>query len=157
MASWPSCSTNGQKYCFWLYFGYHGKILKDLKFFKESKTRSWFLVANSNIFKSGWVDGESLIPLFKIVVQIGELQPTFQIQRTLVQKDKLLLVGFKALQIHGLQKDFRSVLKVYIRPLVLIVRHWKIFRSDIEREKVKYPFKRKPCNWESPKLSKFYL
>ena len=54
-------------------------------------------------------------------------------------------------------KDFRSVLKVYIRPLVLIVRHWKIFRSDIEREKVKYSFKRKPCNWESSKLSKFCL
>ena len=28
----------------------------------------------------------------------------FSIQRTLVQKDKLLLVGFKALQIHGLQR-----------------------------------------------------
>ena len=157
MASWPSCSTNGQKYCFWLYFGYRGKILKDLKFFKESRTRSWFLVADTNIFKSGWADGESLIPLFKIVVQIGELQPTFQIQRTLAPKRQITFGRFQSSSNPWTLKDFRFVLKAYIRPLILIVRHWKIFRSDIEREKVKYPFKRKPCNWESSKLSKFSL
>ena len=54
MASWPSCSTNGQKYCFWLYFGYHGKILKDLKFFKESRTCSWFLELQYFQIRVGW-------------------------------------------------------------------------------------------------------
>ena len=43
-------------------------------------------------------NGESSIPLFKTMVQIGGLQTSFQIQKTPTQKNKLLLVDSKALQ-----------------------------------------------------------
>ena len=155
MASWPSCSTNGQKYCFWLYFGYHGKILKDLKFFKESRTCSWFLELQYFQIRVGW-----WWVINTTLQNCGSNRWTsthFSNSKDTCTKRQITFGRFQSSSNPWTSKDFRSVLKAYIRPLVLIIRHWKIFRCDIEREKVKYPFKRKPCNWESPKLSKFYL
>ena len=77
---------------------------------------------------------------WKLRLKFGGLPTTLQNQW--LHNRQTTLGGFQTSSNLRTSKDFRSILKAYIKPSLLIVRHHKIFNSDSERKET-YPSERK--------------